>query len=266
MPRMRVLLGVPSNGTLTDQSATASFLCSFDHDVTRIASTTQGLNFNPLWADALTRGMRGEIDYFAMMHADLSVVDSEPGRRWLDILVEELERADVPFLSVPNAIKDARGVTSCGVGDPADRWHPFRRFTLRELEAMPLTFQVGDTPHPDKFLLHNEAMCLADMRDTRWYYPDEVSRCRFHFHVEEEIRLGETGRWERRQETEDWSFSRDLWKAGMDSAITRRVKLYHLGQLPYPNWGEVGLYENGDEDSADKWRQPSTLTVGPAAA
>ena len=259
MKRSRILLGVPSNGTLSEQSAQASWLASHDHDVVRVPSCTQGLNFNPLWCEALNRGLRNEIDYFAMMHADIQVVEDEPGRRWLDRLVEELEAADVPFVSVPNAIKDPRGVTSCGVGDPADRWAPFRRFTLRELEALPRTFQVGDTAHPDKFLLHNEALCLADMRDARWYYPDETGRCRFHFRVEEEIRLGPAG-WERRQETEDWSFSRDLWAAGMDSAITRRVKLYHLGQLPYPNWGAVGLYENGDEDSAVKWR------ASPAAA
>jgi hypothetical protein len=262
-----ILLGVPSGGLLTEQSAQASWLCSNDHNVLRLPCCQPGLNFNPLWAEALNRGARGEITHFAMMHADLSVVEDEEGKRWLDRLVEEMEFKGVPFLSVPNAIKDARGVTSCGVGDPLDRWVPFRRWTLRDLEALPMTFTASEVGYRDKFLLHNEALCLMDMRDPRWYVPDRFGKCRFLFGVYEDVSLlGDV--WVRRQETEDWSFSRDVWLAGIPSAITRRVKMYHLGQVPFPNHGDVGEFRNGDENLAGKWRAfaPANSTSTDTAA
>lgn len=259
---MKILLGIPSAGLLTESAAQASWLCSLHHEVIRLPSTTQGLNFNALWCAALNAGMRGEVTHFAMMHADVQVIEDEPGMRWLDRLMEEMELAQVPFLSTPVAIKDARGLTSCGIGDANNHWTPYKRFTVKELGSLPLTFRISDTLYTS-FLLHNEALCLFDLRDWRWYMPACDGTSRVMFNVHEEIKLV-NGQWVRQQETEDWSFSRNLWEAGIPSAISRRVKVLHHGGLGFPNWGDHG-YQHGDEDTPWRTKESSDGSQRPTA-
>lgn len=251
---MKVLLGVPSSGSPCEESALASWLCSLKHEVVRIPSCTEGLNFNSLWCSALNGGMHDGFTHFAMMHTDIHVVEDEPELRWIDRLMEEMDSVGADFISTPNVIKDIRGVTSCGIGNKDNRWCPYRRFTTRELKALPRTFNAADAGYPDRYLLHNEALCLFDMRKPLWYIPDQQMRVRCDFNVDEEIKL-EGGRWVRRQETEDWKFSRMIAEMGAKSYITSRVELIHYGRIGYSNKSDEISFLNGDENTAEFWRK-----------
>jgi hypothetical protein len=256
MEKYKVLLGVPSNGHISEGSSRASWLCSLHHTVMRHASANpSGPNFNPLWCDALNAAREGKVTHFAMIHADLTVHEDEEGKRWIDRLIEEMEEHDLDFVSCPNAIKDARGLTSSGIGNPDNPWNPWRRFTVAELAAFPKTFTIGDTEHPDKFLLHNHALCVWDLRNPDWQIvqPDGTQLVLFNF--PEKIEWDEAQKkWVRWQESDDWYFSRRLWQGGFRTAITKRIKLGHHGGMEYENWGEWGCFRDGDEDTAPQWR------------
>lgn len=254
--RYKVMLAVPSSGTLCEESAQVSWLASLKHEVFRHPCTRGVLNFNMLLCEALNAGQEGRYTHLAMMHTDIQVVEDESGLRWVDRLIEELDAHDLDFVSTPIAIKDHRGLTSSGIGNPADRWSPFRRLTVAELGRLPVTFTAADVGYPDKFLLHNEALCVFDLRKPVWYTPvqgpDGLAHARCMFHLNEDIVLVD-GKWHHRQETEDWSFSRHIWLAGAKTAISRRVKVIHFGRIGFENWGDGGTYRNGDEDTRDKW-------------
>lgn len=255
--RYRVLLGVPSDGRLHDSSAQASFLASFDHDVDRLASSNSGPNFNTCWCAGLNASRQKRCTHFGMIHADLAIEDTEPGRRWLDMLIEEMEKAGADFISVPMAIKDARGLTSSGIGNPSNRWNPWRRFTKAELESLPVTFNARDIGYGDKFLLHNHALCVWDMRKPIWQQPNTMGHTRAVFNFSEKIELvGEE--WVRWQESEDWAFSRDLWAMGAQTVITRRVHVIHHGGMGFPNHGTGGLWEH-DDATQSQWQNDKPL-------
>lgn len=247
----KVLLGVPSSGQISEASAQASWLPSLLHQVDRIPSCLSGPNFNACWVTAMNAGMRGHYCYFAMMHTDLGVVEETEGKRWVDILVEELEAHQAAFISVPMAIKDHRGLTSSGIGNPENRWNPWKRFTVRELETFPETFGIEDTDEPGRFLLHNHALCLFDLRWLGWYLPNRDGTARAVFNFTEKIELVE-GVWARYQDSEDWAFSRCLWEMGARTVITRKIKTIHQGGMNYANWGEGGIWER-DEDTRSQW-------------
>lgn len=251
------MLGVPSSGSLSDQSATASFHASLNHQIHRQPSFQSGPNFNACWCAALNAAKRGLITHHAQMHTDLTVVEREEGKRWLDILAEEMDEHDLDFISVPMSIKDHRGVTSSGIGDPFNRWTPFRRWTVVELGKMPATFTAEDVGYGDKFLLHNNALCLWDMRKPIWFEPGDDGFMPVIFNFTEQIVLHD-GEYRKVQESEDWAFSRTLWKVGARTALTRRIRTIHHGSIGYPNWEEEGekvyAYRDGDEDTAANWR------------
>ncbi len=250
----KILLGVPSSGIISEGTAKASWLPSLKHQVVRIPSCEAGPNFNAIWVGALNAGMKGEYTHLSMIHADLTVLEKEEGLRWLDILAQEMDGVDADFISTPIAIKDARCLTSCGIGDPKNPWCPWRRFTIKELGKLPVTFNAQMAGYPEKYLLHNNGLCLWDLRKELWYDtlgPEKRCRCTFNFR--EEIRLVD-GAWTRFVESEDWAYSRDLWRMGARTYLTRRVQVLHHGSMTFSNQGEEGLYQEGDEDTASNWR------------
>lgn len=267
------MMGVPSSGTISEGTAQATFLASLDHEVYRVPSFLSGPNFNNLLCIALNAAAQGKIDVLLTAHADLSVIVETPNKRWGDILYDEADEYGADFISVPNTIKDPRGVASCGVGDPANRWNPWRRWTAKDFKRrLPRTFnaemigygKTGVGENKDKFLLHNNACCLFDLRKPVWFQTEErngrqVSRMVFNF--TEEIFLDTDGVWKRDQESEDWAFSRDMWKAGVNSFLTSAVKLHHHGGLDYDNYGENYLYQDGDQDTQANWRASDPLPV-----
>ncbi len=271
----RIVLSVPGTGTLCESAARASWLASFHHKVDRIASNNSGPNFNACLTHALNVCERGHYDLFAMMHTDLEVLDKrETCRdckgekcgecaftgervydRWLDILVEEMEKVGADFISVPMAIKDHRGVTSCGIGNPENRWNPWRRFCTNEFPKWPETFCAAEIGYGDKYLIHNHALCLFDMRKKFWWETDANGCIKAMFNFEERIIRDENnGFWVRNQDSEDWALSRRLWEVGAKTFITSRIQTRHHGGMSYENFGDWGIWKDGDETTSSQWR------------
>mgnify|MGYP001558680399 FL=1 len=257
------MLGFPSGGNVSYYSAMAVFKSSDNHNVTIHPSMNSGGNFNNLWAGALNLGQEQKITHFAQLHSDLIVIDTvngQPAPKWLDVLLDEMDKYDADLISVPIAIKDERGVTSCGIGDPQDPWCPYRRFTVRELGTwpkLPDTFNAADMGYGDKFLLHNNGMWVADMRKPLWYKDVNGVSTTVHQFNDQIIRVpqNEVGKqWVYRRESEDWTFSRLLHEIGAKTYITKKVMVNHIGAINFSNWGPWGTYPHGDEDTAPKWR------------
>ncbi len=270
-----VLLGVPSSGVIHESASEISWLSSLHHNVERIPSCQSGPNFNVCWQAGLNAARRGQITHLAMMHTDFAiknehlfyaepvqgkrVLDRVKSKRWLDLLIEEMDRVGADFISTPMAIKDPiGGLTSCGVGNPDNLWNPWRRFTTDELDQMPLTFDAEMLGYGDKYLIHNHALCVWDMRKPLWQIPDEHGRCRFVFNFSEDLRL-ENGEWVRYQDSEDWAFSRQLWEAGAKTYISRIIKTLHHGSMSYANYGGEGLGDRGDQATRLQWQQADPI-------
>lgn len=219
------------------------------HDITPKNSGNGFDDMNTLWVDALNMAHRGEITHFAMLHSDIN-----PSQGWIDILVSEMAKTGADMISTVVALKDWRGLTSTGIGDESDRWNAFRRFTVREIHSiLPETFSVADTPHPEKYLLHNTGCWLADLRNPAWRTVDENGMLKATLSFPIGAQMMPDGTIEHRRESEDWYFSRMIASLGLKTFATRKVSATHYGTTPYSNdrpWGE-SLF--GDEATRSKW-------------
>ena len=157
-----VLIGFPYGGSpcMSFETARALYRATEHHRGAILGAMGSWGNFNQLLAAGLNMAGRGEISHLAFLHSDIA-----PEMWWVDRLMEELDRLDADMISVVAPIKDPRGVTSCGIGDPANPWHPLRRFTMQEIwEALPETFDAAAAGYPAFPLLHNDGCWLADLR------------------------------------------------------------------------------------------------------
>lgn len=234
---MKILLGVPHNGHVTWQSSQAAWKSSAKHEVqiANIGSSLLALGFNSLFADALNRQESGDfVECIAMLHSDLA-----PPEFWLDTLVEIMESKQADFVSVINAIKDDRGITSSGVGLSGHTWQPWRRFTIRELAGWPETFNAADIGYSGYALLHNTGCWLADLRKPLFHQEDEHHQLRAFFTINDRV-IRHKGKWKAEVEPEDWYFSRRLFDLGANTYVTRSVVTRHTGSREYtnvPDWG-----------------------------
>ena len=210
-------------------------------------------DFNVMWADAMNLYESGEITHFAMLHGDIS---PDPNVCWLDVLLEEMDELNASLVSVVSPIKDGRGLTSVGVCDLDDHWRPFRRFTVREcLDELPPTFNNVQAGYPDKPLLHNTGLWVADLRRDVFRQVGDDGGLDMYFRFPTRATRGEDGKWAHQRESEDWAFSRDLWDRGVkDTYITSKVRLVHHGFVDFSTHVTWGSFENGDENTADKWQ------------
>lgn len=222
------------------------------------------VDFNTLWTDAMNMYEAGNITHFAMLHGDIT---PDPNQKWLDILLEVMDAKQASLVSAHSPIKDGRGITSSGICDPTNPWGAYRRFTQREiLNDLPSDFNNILAGYPDKPLLHNTGMWVCDLRDPAFRATNPDGTLKFIFRFPERIRRGSDGKWAKEQESEDWLFSRELWEAGIRNTwITSRAKLTHHGRMDFPNWVEFGQFQDGDENTADRWRvdeekKPLSLT------
>lgn len=219
------------------------------HDITPKNSANGFDDMNTIWVDALNMAHRGEITHFAMLHSDI-----HPSQGWIDTLASEMVRLGADLVSTVVALKDARGLTSTGVGDGADPWNAYRRFTMREVhELLPETFGIADTPHPDKYLLHNTGCWLADLRNPAWRTVDDdgMLLATLSFPIAAQVMPDETI--QHRRESEDWYFSRMVSRLPLKTFATRKVSATHYGTTPYVNDRPWGEYLFGDEATRDKW-------------
>lgn len=207
-----------------------------------------GANFNALWVQGLNAAMRMEHTHFAMIHADISVLTPF----WLDVLMDEMARLDLDFISATVPIKSLDGVSSCGLAPVGRNFSLYKRFTMRELAEMPETFNAADVGHSDKVLLHNNGMFVADLRKPLWYPFCNEGEAPVYYEFNEKIRFVE-GVAQHEMVSEDWNFSHKLHAAGAKSAITQKVRLLHIGDAAYANYGKWGEFRNGDEATKAAW-------------
>lgn len=245
--RRQVLLGFPG-ATLCYGAAKGIKQATLGaHDVYDEQCGLGWDDMNQLWCHALNQTQRGMITHYAQLHSDIT-----PAPGWIDLLIDELEEYQADFISATVALKDDNGLSSCGIGDTANPWQPFRRFTMRELHEMPETFGIADTPHPDRYLLHNSGCFVADLRNPAWRTVDEHGCLVADFGFPIRSRLQDNGMFISERESEDWHFSRGMAAIGVKTLATRRVATIHFGQKGFRNdypWGKL----EHDTATQDKW-------------
>jgi hypothetical protein len=227
------------------------------HDVDLDQSGNGWDDMNILWLRALNDASRGKITHFAMLHSDVV-----PSIGWLDVLLNEQEDLGCDLLSVAIALKDERAIMSCGVGEFANPWQAFRRFTMHELLDMPETFSLADTPHndQDKYLLHNTGCWVADLRSRLWRKTDDQGYLKATFSFPVAGRLKADGTFEHLRESEDWYFSRKIAELGANSYVTRKVEAWHIGETAFGNRGRWGKWKE-DLDTKHKWDAANATLV-----
>ncbi len=249
--RHQVLLGFPGNNLNYGAAKGLAQATLGAHDVTLEQSGMGWDDMNRLWVYALNQAAKGYCTHFAMLHSDI-----EPSPGWIDLLLDEMEDRKADLISAVAALKDQLGLTSCGVGERSNPWCAYRRFTMRELMTMPETFGIDDTPHADKYLLHNTGCWVADLRNPKWRSVDHQGCLLATLAFPIRARLLESGEFVHERESEDWHFSRGVADLGLRTFVTRRVFTVHHGSMGYRNNYAWGKWDH-DEATAHKWRGAS---------
>lgn len=246
----QVLLAMPG-GPPSWGAACGMFRASAKHRI-NVTNCAQGWdNFNIPWSMAMNLAAEGKVTHFAMLHTDIA-----PEQRWLDKLTDELDQRDADMVSAIVPIKDSRGLTSCGIGNPEDNWHPLRRFTMTEVLAMPETWDAAAAGYPAFPLLLNSGCFVLDLRKPLFQATNDDGSLKCCFAFPRRIVPTENG-WAVECESEDWYFSRMLFELGAKVYNTRKVQLVHKGTQDFTNaeaWGAMSV----DEDTA-KWWKPKQL-------
>lgn len=250
-----VMLGIPTHSrTLNYGAAQGLFRASWSHKVKVDVSESSLLAkaFNTLWCNALNRAEAGDITHLAFLHTDIAPCDG-----WIDILIEEMEKHGASFCSAISPIKDPRGLTSTGLGEPGLSWSPLRRFSMAEVAEFPTTFDAESIGHPGKVLLLNSGCWVADLRDRQFFARGTDNEARVFFTINDRV-VCEDGTWVAQVESEDWFFSRRMHELGIKAVATRAVSLKHMGVAAYPNDVVWGTLEH-DEDLRPLWDPEGSL-------
>lgn len=245
--RRQVLLGFPGHTLCYGASKGLMEATLGVHDVFQEQSGLGWDDMNRLWCYALNLAKSGKITHYAQLHSDIM-----PAPGWIDLLMDVLDERQADFVSVAVALKDDNGLTSCGIGDKDNPWAPFRRFTVRETLNFQETFGIEDTPHPDRYLLHNSGCFVADLRNPLWRTVDADGCLVADFGFPIRSKLQDNGTVESQRESEDWHFSRKLAELGLKTLGTTRVAATHFGQRGFRNDYPWGLLEH-DEATKAKW-------------
>ncbi len=222
---LRVFIALPHNHRMVDFAASTAFYHPIKKESKiRVSMNDAGgpevlCNHNVLWSMAIDRYEAGEIDAFALIHADIG---AEPG--WLDVLNEEREKVGADVISAVVPIKDDRGLTSTSVDDTGDDWL-WRRLTFTNIHAMPKTFTDADVGGP---LCLNTGLMLVKfgpwcLKESSPGYLD------IRFRFEHAIRKESNGKRRVLFKPDDWLLSRQFREAGLKLAATRQVCLNHCG-------------------------------------
>jgi SAM-dependent methyltransferase len=223
-----VVLSTPTNGNVIARAAESAERASLTMPFGRVRPESSVLTeaHNQGWAAALNMSPRPAI--FAQQHADIS---AEPG--WLDTLIEELATHNAGLIAAVVAIKDARGLSSTSVYDPA--WRTHRRITMRELQGLPETFSVSDIPWapPGAILLNNTGLWACRFGD----WCEQIV-----FTIRDFILRSPEGEYASTFWPEDWNFSQDAARLGVKVMATRKIAVDHFGAFPFKNsraWGSL---------------------------
>jgi len=196
-------------------------------------------NFNILLSAALNLRWQVGLTHFLLLHADVV----PHGERWLETMLDEMERHHVQVLSAVIPIKDHRGLTSTALDTSGlkdvEPWR-CRRLTLTECDKLPVTFDGREAAagidlwpkHLEPVLLVNTGLMLIDLR-AKWV--DDVC-----FTVRDQIGRNAEDRRTAYCEPEDWGFSRWLHSRCIPYKATRCVAVGHAGNAFYESghvWG-----------------------------
>lgn len=186
--------------------------------------------FNELWCTALNyKLVKGErIDYFAMLHADVT-----PAAGWIDTLIDRLESHKLDVLAAVVPIKSDDGLTSTAYAKPgASPFKPAGRLTTAEVHRLPETFTADHLPNGHRLL--NNTGCWVCKFDPAWV-------TKVHFEINDRIEWDETKKcWQPRCEPEDWHLSRQLNDLGVKTGATRAVSIWHHGSGTWGNEAPFG--------------------------
>jgi len=224
----KAFIGMPMHTTSCHPSAAAGMHhalaqgASYQGEINASAICNSSLPycFDMLWCNARNMGA----DYFAMIHSDVC-----PHMGWFNILYDELQRTGADLVSAVVPIKNVTGMTSTGIDDTGNIWHP-RRLTLHEVFKLDETFT-------DPQLLCNTGLFICRLK--RPWNKEPIGFKQLH-----KIEVNEhTGVWEPSFIPEDWDFSRQLRARGVPHGniyATRKVKLFHDLEIynNYSAWGQ----------------------------
>lgn len=244
---MRILLAMPRYTQQVYMEATTAFYYSLRDDGRHTAKTCSpsgsllARSFNDAWAKALDMYEAGEIDAFAMQHADIG-----PGVGWLSTLIDEMESSGADVVSAVVPIKDDRGLTSTAVDDSGDIWRP-RRLTMTQVKELPTTFGDAEVGGP---ILLNTGLWVCRLGP--WALQEDADgNAKIRFRIQDVIRRLADGKRAPGVIPEDWDFSRQLRAEGLTLKATKAVKLLHFGETFFPNnsvWG----WEKDHQNAPDK--------------
>lgn len=227
--KKRIFIAVPTyDGKLTSRAAQTIYTESTIHEKMTLVARSSLLcqTMNALWCAALNR--RGDgITHFAMLHADI-----EPDGFWIDTMIGEMDRTGADVLSAVSPLKNNQGLTSTAIQSDDNRWR-HRRLTMAELLVLPETFEASDVPWSAGRPLLVNTGCIVCRFDQPWVE-------RVCFHIEDDIARNSEGAFEPRVFSEDWNFSRWANNEGLKVMATTKVRLTHIGDAPFPNYGKWG--------------------------
>ncbi len=237
-----ICIGLPHRGASVSLGAAFGWLKwpsrNHQHIAIDVSTSLLAYSFNILWATALNMRRSHGVTHFAMLHDDIT-----PARYWVDTLMAEMQAYEADVVSTVIPLKSALGLTSTGI-ESHDIWKP-RRLTMQEIARLPETFSIADTDQPGSQLLINTGCFLVNLQRP---WCDQVA-----FHMRDAIIRDKEGTYTAVVQPEDWVFSRYLAEYKCRVFATRKVRVQHIGEQAYENWGSWG-----------KWKQdqPQIATIG----
>jgi len=246
----RVFLALPNAGAIMPcalQSVTQVSLKRYPIAVQPLQFGDIEHNFNMMLCSALNARKAQGLTHFAMIHSDIG---AQIG--WLDVLLEEMDRVNADVMTTIVPIKDIRGLTTTGIRYPGV-WGT-KRFTMREIQRFPATFDISGTDEPDQILAINTGLWVARIPVGGWadHFPG--------FTCKHAIRC-QNGEYQADFDSEDWLFSDWLHENKYRVFATRKVLCFHRGGNDFENQGTWGLWDTDQH----RPRGPLNQSLAPAA-
>lgn len=187
--------------------------------------------FNRTLVEARSWRDQGAATHYVMLHDDIA-----PEIEWMKKLWEQYQAIKpAPYmgkdcrgvLSVVSPIKSPHMLTSTAVDVPGGRLWEQRKLSLKEVAALPVTFNASHVGGP---LLVNTGLMIFDLREP---WVDTLV-----FNIWDGIEMVD-GKLQAVVEPEDWAMSRFLNRLGVPVHATRAVEISHFGGLGWSNqWQE----------------------------
>lgn len=190
-------------------------------------------------ANALNAQEKGiNVTHLLMLHNDVV-----PEQGWIDILMEEIIRTGADVMSCVIPIKDLYGLSSTAIDSIDNPFEVERRLTMTEVFRLPETFDQRDCGYPDRRLLVNTGCFVMDFTKPWRKLLNPDGTLKLTFTSPDQIGRRKDGNWEAQHSPSDWGFSRYVQQHGGKVMATRKVKLLHMGDMPYTNYSAWGDWE-----------------------